>query len=1089
LNQPPLPKLIRHEGPLPGEEIELTQEEFTIGRDPQADLVIPSPSVSRRHARIFRQDGQYLVEDLGSSNKTYVNDDLIAAPRALQSGDMLRLGSAIHFTFFLPTIENPAGDQTISETLAEIPLSTRGQTLLEADLPPARAGQPPELVVTIAGDESQAYRLKKESLSLGRSADNDIVIRSPIVSGHHARLEKEQQGYMLHILPEATNPVYFQGAPLQGDRALHDGDILRFGSQDPGVMVTLLYQWPAETAQKGLSREILFGDKETLQIGRDPSCDVALEAPNVSRFHAVLSRVGQRFRLRDLNSTNGTFVNEQRIDAEIWLKPGDSIRIGPYHFKLGEDRLAKFDDTHGLRVEVLGLNKWVRPDLNLLKDISLIFQPREFVVVVGQSGGGKSTLVDAVAGYRPATHGQVLVNDVDIYAHFDAIRSEIGFVPQKDIIHTELTVYQALDYAARLRMPADTTKEERHERVMQVLQDLDLVHRKEVQISGLSGGQQKRVSIGVELLTRPGLFFLDEPSSGLDPGTETALMHLMRHLADQGRTIILITHATKNVMLADKVVFLARGGYLAWFGPPDEALAFFDQYRPDRDRRARAMEFDEIYAVLDDPGKGKAEDWANRYQESAYYQTYIAQPLQALGREVSPAGDASQPAPDRAADPEKTAFQAAGAARGRTSSALRQFVILSSRNIKILSRDRISLFLMLASAPLVAMVDVVLALILGRNLFAYTEGSMGNALITLYQPAIFAVMVGALAMMREFVKETEIFRRERLVNLKVLPYVMSKIWVAALLALYQAAAYTVIHNLSFKMPGGVLEFSLMYITLVLATLAGMTLGLLASAIAPNANAAPLIVILLIVPQVVLGGAVIPVPGIVSAPTSTRWGFEALVSISGAGADVAADACWALPEETRDGMSLEDKAARGCRCMGLNALNQAACNFPGVGSFYDPVLDQPRPAEPAPIGSPPAEPALPAAPEAPADQTDQKAMAQFLQDLQAHQAQVEQIEAGYKAQLADYQAKADTFAADATAFQKALGEWEIKRNTAVNKAESLIDLFHRDFGWAFVDKDDSRAFGVKIVTAWGVQVLMIAIMLALILVSVYRKDRV
>jgi hypothetical protein len=249
------------------------------------------------------------------------------------------------------------------------------------------------------------------------------------------------------------------------------------------------------------------------------------------------------------------------------------------------------------------------------------------------------------------------------------------------------------------------------------------------------------------------------------------------------------------------------------------------------------------------------------------------------------------------------------------------------------------------------------------------------------------------------------------------------------------------------------------------------------------------VILLIVPQVVLGGAVIPVPGIVSAPTSTRWGFEALVSISGAGADVAADACWALPEETRDGMSLEDKAARGCRCMGLNALNQAACNFPGVGSFYDPVLDQPRPAEPAPIGSPPAEPALPAAPEAPADQTDQKAMAQFLQDLQAHQAQVEQIEAGYKAQLADYQAKADTFAADATAFQKALGEWEIKRNTAVNKAESLIDLFHRDFGWAFVDKDDSRAFGVKIVTAWGVQVLMIAIMLALILVSVYRKDRV
>ncbi len=261
---------------------------------------------------------------------------------------------------------------------------------------------------------------------------------------------------------------------------------------------------------------------------------------------------------------------------------------------MGKDQLAKYDDSNGLRVDVIQLNKWVRKDLNILQDISVSFQPREFIVVVGQSGGGKSTFVDAVAGYRPATPpSRVFVNDIDIYSHFDAIRNDIGFVPQKDIIHMELTVYQALDYAAQLRMPADTSTEERHKRVMEVLQDLDLHHRQDVQISGLSGGQQKRVSIGVELLTKPGLFFLDEPTSGLDPGTETALMQLMRRLADQGRTIILITHATKNVMLADKVIFLARGGYLAWFGPPEEALEYFDQYplgartprRQDRVRR------------------------------------------------------------------------------------------------------------------------------------------------------------------------------------------------------------------------------------------------------------------------------------------------------------------------------------------------------------------------------------------------------------------------------------------------------------------------------------------------------------------------
>lgn len=133
---------------------------------------------------------------------------------------------------------------------------------------------------------------------------------------------------------------------------------------------------------------------------------------------------------------------------------------------VGENQLAKYDDSKGLNVDAIHLNKWVRKDLNILQDISVAFRPREFIVVVGQSGGGKSTFVDAVAGYRPATPpSKVFVNDIDIYTHFDAIRNEIGFVPQKDSIHMELTVYQALDYAAQLRMPADTSKDERHNRV------------------------------------------------------------------------------------------------------------------------------------------------------------------------------------------------------------------------------------------------------------------------------------------------------------------------------------------------------------------------------------------------------------------------------------------------------------------------------------------------------------------------------------------------------------------------------------------------------------------------------------------------
>jgi len=627
---PTLPRLIFQDGPLQGEEIELSQEQTVIGRDPGVDLRIASPVVSRRHARIFRQNRRFLVEDLGSSNHTYLNGQRLEGPLPLKSGDSLQLGGAVRIVYLAP-MDDSTPSASVDQTRLDAAPPNQAQTVLDIDLTPPGSAISPVLVVAVAGGNTQTYKLVKERLSLGRSADNDIVIPSPIVSGHHALLERTSAGWQIAVLPNATNPISQQGNPLNERHTLRTGDVLRIGSLDPGSMVTLTFLYPGETSAHQEARQIPFAGQDRVQIGRDPSNDVMLEAPTVSRFHALVERVGQRYRVRDLSSSNGTFVNDRRIERESWVKAGDAIRIGPYRFVLGADQLVEYDETGGLRVEAIHLNKWVRKDLNLLKDISLVFNPREFVVVVGQSGGGKSTLVDAIAGYRLASDGMVRVNDINVYQDFAAIRDKIGFVPQKDIIHMELSVYQELDYAARLRLPPDTSPQERHQRVMEVLQDLDLVHRKDLQISGLSGGQQKRVSIGVELLTKPGLFFLDEPTSGLDPGTETALMHLMRRLADQGRTIILITHATKNVMLADKVVFLARGGYLAWFGPPEEALKFFDQYRAERDRRARPMEFDEIYAILDDPEKGKAEDWARRFREHSAFHEYIVRPLEQRG--------------------------------------------------------------------------------------------------------------------------------------------------------------------------------------------------------------------------------------------------------------------------------------------------------------------------------------------------------------------------------------------------------------------------------------------------------------------------
>jgi ABC-type multidrug transport system ATPase subunit len=519
----------------------------------------------------------------------------------------------------------------------------------------------------------------------------------------------------------------------------------------------------------------------------------------------------------------------------------------------------------------------------------------------------------------------------------------------------ELTVYQALDYAAKLRMPMDTTPTERHKRIMEVLDDLDLTQRKDLQVSRLSGGQQKRVSIGVELLTKPGLFFLDEPTSGLDPGTETIFMQLMRRLADQGRTIVLVTHATKNVMLADKVVFLARGGYLAWFGPPDEALRYFDQYRSERERRTSGMEFDLIYNILEDASRGNPQQWAERYQAHPAFQQYVVQPLQHSKQKILAAHQRGS-----------VQGEAARAIKGLGSfavtrfynliGAIRQFVILSARNIKIISRDRTGLFLMLAVAPLVGLLDLILAGAMGSALFDYQDGDFANAATSLFILVIYGVLVGGLSQMREIVKEQAIYKRERMVNIQILPYVLSKMWVAALLALYHAAAYLILHYIGFTMPGGWIVFALSYITIVLSTYAGMMLGLFASALAPNANSVPLILILLMVPQIVLAGALVPLPGTVTGAISARWAFEALMGITGPGSDVAADPCWALPEEEREELTNEDKEARACRCMGAQVFNQYSCEFPGLGQFYDPAIDEPEPVEPAEVGAPPGKPA-------------------------------------------------------------------------------------------------------------------------------------
>jgi ABC-type multidrug transport system ATPase subunit/pSer/pThr/pTyr-binding forkhead associated (FHA) protein len=1097
------------QGPAVGQIYELTQVETIIGREEDAQIVIYNPAVSRHHVRLTYQAGHYFIEDLGSANGTFVNGQRLAGSQALNPGDRIALGETT--VLELEALGAPVPPWQPAQTVVDqSPLPAPagahprpGHAPGQSDIPATQIfdnkenlfGQqqsPPQLIVSVAGSGSQTYALIKAFVTIGREEGNDILIPSNIVSRHHASLEKTDQGYRLIVQPGNTNETYLDGQLVTTPRRLQHSNLIRIGSQEAGLMVTLAYLVPSEGGQLK-TRDIIIGPEAHFQIGRHPSNDLVLSAPSVSGFHAEIERVGQRYRIRDLRSLNGTFVNDQPVFDEAWAKPQDTIRIGPYRFVLGQEQLAQFDETGGLEVEAFRLKKWVRKDLNLLQDISLVLKPREFVVVVGQSGGGKTTLVDAIAGYRPATDGQVFVNGIDLYHNFDAVRSNIGYVPQRDIIHMELTVYQALDYSAKLRMPPDTTPDERHNRIIEVLKDLDLEHRKDIQISRLSGGQQKRVSIGVELLTKPGLFFLDEPTSGLDPGTETSLMQLMRRLADQGRTIVLITHATKNVMLADKVIFLARGGYLAWFGPPDEALQYFQEYGSDRDRRSGGLDFDQIYAILEEPSKGSPQDWSKRYKSHAAFQQYVIQPLQQKGYKIpaellagaQPVG-AGQHAGARLAAPRRKVRKQASAPGFLT--AIRQFFILSSRNLKIIIRDRTSLFLMLAAAPLIGMLDFVLAVGMKNNPFDYEKGDFFPVALSLFVLTLYGILVGGLSQMREIVKEDAVYKRERLVNLQIMPYVLSKMWVAGLLALYHAAAYVIIHYLAFTMPGGWVEFGLFYVTIVLATFAGMTMGLFASAIAPNQNSVPFIVIFLMIPQIVISGALIPLPSAVTAIASSRWGFEAFMIITGVGSDVAADICWKLPTDQQNALTLDDKLKAGCRCMGLKALVRKSCNFPGMGAYYDPAIDQPKPLEPTPVGDPPPKPTLPDPPQEPANKNDPIAMNTYLEALKVQQATVQKLQSDYQAEVDAYQKLVDAYQNDVLAYQEKLGKWEIARNGAVGLAEGIIRRFLDQFDWAIVDKQDKALYSETVAKTWGAQGAIILVFFVLILASMKLKDR-
>jgi ABC-type multidrug transport system ATPase subunit len=947
-------------GPLTEQVINLPDSEIFIGRDTQNYICVQDPKVSRRHARIYRQGDSWVIENLSQTSYVAVNQQRVKQS-VLQNNAVVKLGESTSFVFLIqeavPVPSSPSPEATQMSTMPPeaSPLAARStsgvppvgrQRTMPTNmtptgtvyLPPLEAGVPTLAVSSNVHSSVLHYSLTKPVMTIGRDPGNDIVPTEAVVSGKHALIVREGNDLFLEHphpdRPRTLNGLWYQGVLVRGDqrfrRRLAHGDIFRIGSES-GTMVTFVYDDGSGTStEKSPELPPVALTKDRITIGRASGNDVILNHMQVSARHAWLEKVKGGYRIVDNKSTNHVYINGEPVTEQV-LRTNDEIRIGPYRFNYTGTELKQYDESSTIRIDAQNLKKVGNNSVILLNDISLTIPPRKFVALVGGSGAGKSTLMDALNGLRPAQEGVVTYNGVDYYRNLAAFNTQLGYVPQEDIVHRELTVERALYYAARLRLPSDMTNEQIQRRIDEVLEDVEVSERRKLLISALSGGQRKRVSIALELLANPSVFFLDEPTSGLDPGLDRKMMALLRRLADRGRTIILVTHATNNINACDYVCFLARGGELAYFGPPNNAKEYFEK-----------TDFAEIYSELEPTKENPniAKEAAARFRQSSDYEQYVLGPLR------------ERPVPQQAAKTTAAAGEKS-LKKSRRGRGLSQFLLLSTRYLELLKNDRGNLLVLLLQAPVIAILVVTMArLQMGPDIFAnknvvqcqsqivgpsgpivvpqsqgqheakldcskvqdflsgkndpqgqgkqYAEskgkgadgqkkalqdfilpGSGSDAQQILFILAFCSVLFGCINGSREFVKEVAIYKRERAVNLGIFPYMMSKIVVLGVLCLFQSAMLTLVVQVGQPLYQGVFLAPLLetYITLALTSLAGLMIGLAISAIVPTNDRAISLLPLILLPQVVFSGAIIPqkdwVSQILATLWPTRWAVAAL----------------------------------------------------------------------------------------------------------------------------------------------------------------------------------------------------------------------
>jgi len=604
-----------------------------------------------------------------------------------------------------------------------------------------------------------------------------------------------------------------------------------------------------ETRGAGGVELLLDAGDGPVTIGRCPESSLAVRDLTVSRAHLRIDGSDAVSVVADLGSTNGTFINGRRVDDASPLRPGDVLSFGPYSLRFDGRGLRRGFAGRGMRIDVQSLSKDVtdretgRP-LSILSDISLTVQPGQFVGLLGSSGCGKSTFMDAVNGRRPATKGSVLFDGSDLYTHFDAFKCGIGYVPQQLIFHEMLPLADALRYTSRLRLASDATEEEIETNINTVLETVGLADRRDTVIANLSGGQKKRVSMAMELLSAPTTLFLDEVTSGLDLGTEQQMMHLFRTLADEGMTVVCISHYVDSLELCDMIAYFV-GGMLAFYGPPEEF------------RRFCGIEaIRDVYTAETDKSP---EQWQDQFRRSPQFDKYVqAQTLQDSGEAPATAAPARRQTPE----PRKINW----------AEWKRQFGICTKRYVQTMTVDNRGLLVLTGLAPLVA----VLICILARSI----DAGPGKQNILCFGSMMTLLFLGLFGAIREVVKELAIYRHERFITLQIVPYLASKIVPLAAMGAIQTLMLLFIINIWGGMEAGNIlqQFSVLF----LVYLAGTTMGLAISSAVGSSDQAVMLMIVTVVPQVLFSGAMFPLRGAAAFIAQTfvvgYWGQDAITSL-------------------------------------------------------------------------------------------------------------------------------------------------------------------------------------------------------------------